>query len=121
MFSVQNGDYLDQVIEDWNREMPAMETIGLATIGRIFAIYKHLEDSVDHVLREHGLPLWGFDVLFALRRQGPPYSLTLNDIAQTDKRIALMIIGLERLVTSESRAWRSRPVHIGFSRRTSRR
>jgi DNA-binding MarR family transcriptional regulator len=72
---VKTEDYVDQVIAEWRREKPDMETIGLATVGRIFALYKHLEVEIDRLLREFGLPLWGFDVLFALRRSGPPYSL----------------------------------------------
>ena len=72
---VERQDYVDEVIAEWRRGLPDMETIGLATVGRIFALFKHLEVEMDRLLREHGLPLWGFDVLFALRRSGPPYTL----------------------------------------------
>jgi len=44
-------------------------------MGRIFALYKLLETRVDRVLKPLGVPLWGFDVLFALRRVGTPFTL----------------------------------------------
>ena len=69
------GDFLDEVVEDWNREYPDLDTSGMAILGRIMALSKHLEARLDRTLSPLGVPLWGFDVLFALRRQGPPYQL----------------------------------------------
>jgi len=69
-------DYLDEVVEDWQRESPELDTSGLAIFGRIFAIWYHMEGRIDRLLKQFGVPLWGFDVLFSLRRVGKPYTLS---------------------------------------------
>jgi len=69
-------DYLDEVVEDWQRERPELDTSGLAVFGRIFAIWYHMEGRIDRLLKQFGVPLWGFDVLFALRRAGKPFTLS---------------------------------------------
>lgn len=69
-------DYLDEVVEDWQRESPELDTSGLAVFGRIFAIWYHMEGRIDRLLKQFGVPLWGFDVLFALRRVGHPFTLS---------------------------------------------
>ena len=69
-------DYLDEVVEDWRRESPELDTTGLAVFGRISAIWYHMEGRIDRLLKQFGVPLWGFDVLFALRRVGSPYTLS---------------------------------------------
>lgn len=70
------GDFIDRVIAEWNRELPELDTRGLAVGGRVLVITKHLEKRVDRLLEPYGVQIWGFDVLAALRRSSPPYVLT---------------------------------------------
>ncbi|MBS2034066.1 MarR family transcriptional regulator [bacterium] len=69
-------DWLDEVVEDWQRESPELDPSGLAVFGRISAIGYHMDGRVERLLKQFGVPLWGFDVLFALRRVGRPYTLS---------------------------------------------
>lgn len=69
-------DYIDEVIEQWNREVPELPTDGLEIGGRIVVIQKHLERLVEKSLAPFELQIWGFDVLASLLRSGPPYTQT---------------------------------------------
>jgi DNA-binding MarR family transcriptional regulator len=69
------GDFVDDVVADWERQCPELDTRGIAVLGRLMALSKHLEVRLERVLEPFGVPLWGFDVLFALRRQEPPHQL----------------------------------------------
>lgn len=75
MFLVQ-GDYIDEVVAEWNKEMPGLDTSGLEIGGRIVVLDKHLERRIDRYLADHDLQIWGFDVLSSLLRSGAPYQQT---------------------------------------------
>lgn len=70
------GDYIDEVISEWGKELPELDTLGLAIGGRIVVLDKHLERRAERYLAEHDLQNWGFDVLSSLLRSGPPYQQT---------------------------------------------
>lgn len=73
-------DSFDKVVEDWQREQPLLDFSGLAVFGRIMSISNYLQLNFNRVLRQVDLPLWGFDVLFALRRVGSPYVLSPSQL-----------------------------------------
>ncbi len=69
-------DYIDEVVADWARVDPELDTTGLEIGGRVFVLHRHLERRIDRYLVQHDLQIWGFDVLASLYRSGPPYTQT---------------------------------------------
>ena len=63
-------DPVDELIADWHRERPDMDSGALACFARMKILTKTLADTADRVLRRHGLSPGEFDVLGALRRSG---------------------------------------------------
>lgn len=77
-------DELDRIQQAWATEMPALNTTGMALIGRLQIVHKRLTQGMSTNFRYHGLTDAGFDVLATLRRSGSPYQLTPNQLlAQT--------------------------------------
>lgn len=78
-----NGDFIDGVVQEWERELPELDTRGLTMGGRILVLNKHIEKRVDRYLDRFGVQIWGFDVLASLRRSGPPYTQTPKQLMHT--------------------------------------
>lgn len=77
-------DELDRIQQAWAAELPALNTTGMALIGRLQIVHKRLTQGMTANFRQHGLTDAGFDVLATLRRSGSPYQLTPNQLlAQT--------------------------------------
>lgn len=96
-------DQIDLFIEQWRRERPDLDASPLGVVSRILMLYKHLEQTADRALSAFGLTLWQFDVLAALRRSGPPFTLsptrlmelvTLSSGAMTNRIDRLESLGL---------------------------
>jgi DNA-binding MarR family transcriptional regulator len=68
-------DSIDEVIAEWQREWPDLDVMALSCFARMKWLSKTLANIVDEVLRRHSLSPGEFDVLAALRRSGPPYTL----------------------------------------------
>ena len=69
-------DYIDEVVDEWGKELPDLDTDGLEIGGRIAVLERHLSQRIDRYLAELNLQIWGFDVLASLYRSGPPYTQT---------------------------------------------
>jgi len=76
MFGLARTDHIQEVVEQWAAETPALDRSAFAVIGRISRLAHLLEPELDLVFAEYGLTGGEFDVLAALRRSGPPYRLT---------------------------------------------
>jgi DNA-binding MarR family transcriptional regulator len=76
MVSLQRTDHIQEVLEQWSAETPALDRSAFAVIGRISRLAHLLEPELDLVFADYGLTGGEFDVLAALRRAGPPYRLT---------------------------------------------
>lgn len=77
-------DELDRIQQAWADEMPELNTTSMALIGRLQIVHKRLALTMSNNFRQYGLTDAGFDVLATLRRSGPPYQLTPNQLlAQT--------------------------------------
>jgi len=77
-----NKEAIQQIVEQWARERPDLDTSGFEVVGRILVLSDHLRRRVGDALAPLGLGLWGFDVLATLRRQGPPFRLTPTELSQ---------------------------------------
>jgi DNA-binding MarR family transcriptional regulator len=73
-FAVSDG--VDEILQQWARERPDLDTSSMAIVGRISRIEKKVDPLLSSVFRKFGLERWSFDVLATLRRSGYPYELT---------------------------------------------
>jgi DNA-binding MarR family transcriptional regulator len=69
-------DEVDELVARWRTERPDLDVEPLQVLSRVSRLARHLDRARTAAFASHGLQAWGFDVLSALRRQGPPYQLT---------------------------------------------
>lgn len=74
--SVVAPDQVDEIVEQWRRERPAVDVSGMEIFGRLARLEKAIRPLLDQVFARHGLESWEFDVLATLVRNGPPHQLT---------------------------------------------
>ena len=74
--STAPADDVDRIVEAWRRERPDLDFAPLHIFSRLSRLARHLDRARGSAFAEHGLEGWGFDVLSALRRAGPPYELS---------------------------------------------
>ena len=66
-------DEVDEIVARWQAERPDMDVSPLQVLSRVSRLARHLDRARRAAFAAHGLETWEFDVLSALRRQGPPY------------------------------------------------
>ena len=69
-------DEVDDLVAGWRAERPELELEPLQVFSRVSRLARHLDRARRTAFAAHGLETWEFDVLSALRRQGPPYQLS---------------------------------------------
>ncbi|HEX6933291.1 MAG TPA: MarR family transcriptional regulator [Streptosporangiaceae bacterium] len=69
-------DEVDDLIAGWRAERPDLDLEPLQVLSRVSRLARHLDRARRTAFAAHGLETWEFDVLSALRRQGPPYQLS---------------------------------------------
>jgi DNA-binding MarR family transcriptional regulator len=69
-------DEVDGIVADWRRERADLDVMPLQVLSRVSRLARHLDRARRAAFAAHGLETWEFDVLTALRRQGPPYQLS---------------------------------------------
>ena len=69
-------DEVDEIVARWQSERPDLDVTPLQVLSRISRLTRHLDRARRAAFAAHGLEIWEFDVLSALRRQGPPYQLS---------------------------------------------
>lgn len=74
-------DHVEQVLEQWRRELPELDRSPFAVVGRISRLAQLLQAEIESLFRAHGVSGGEFDVLAALRRAGPPYRLTPTELS----------------------------------------
>ena len=72
----QLRDEVDDLVAAWRAQRPDLDVEPLQVLSRISRLAKHLDIARRGAFASHGLESWEFDVLSALRRQGPPFQLT---------------------------------------------
>lgn len=77
------ADHIDEIVGQWRRERPDLDTAPLATLGRLLRVAQLAEPLLASPLRELGLQPGWFDLLAALRRAGTPYELNPTDLMRT--------------------------------------
>lgn len=76
-------DEVDVIVEQWRRERPDLDLAAIALLGRMGRLALLLQPAIERVFERHGLSQGEFDVLAALRRSGPPYTLTPSGLSTT--------------------------------------
>ena len=69
-------DEVDDLVAAWRAQRPELDVEPMQVLSRISRLSRHLDIARRGAFAEHGLESWEFDVLSALRRQGPPFQLT---------------------------------------------
>jgi len=69
-------DRIDQILAQWKRERPDLDTIAMGLVGRIQRSAAALRPRLDETHALSGLGAESFDVLASLRRSGAPYQLS---------------------------------------------
>jgi len=72
----QHTDEVDAVIAAWRRERPDLAVDPMHIWSRIHRLAEVLDERRKRSFSAHGLELWEFDVLAALRKAGDPYQLS---------------------------------------------
>jgi DNA-binding MarR family transcriptional regulator len=73
-------DQVDQILAQWARERPDLDSSPVGVIGRLSRLTRYVERSLDDNFKPFGLTRWTYDVLATLRRSGPPYRLSPTDL-----------------------------------------
>ncbi|HWT25543.1 MAG TPA: MarR family transcriptional regulator [Solirubrobacteraceae bacterium] len=74
-------DRLDQLVAQWAEQRPDLDTEVMAVVGRVLAVGELVGRRIDRSAARHGLDRGQGDVLFTLRRAGPPYRLSPSRLA----------------------------------------
>ena len=69
-------DEVDDLVAAWQAQRPDLDVEPLQVLSRVSRLARHLDRARRAAFASHGLEPWEFDVLSALRRQGPPYQLS---------------------------------------------
>jgi DNA-binding MarR family transcriptional regulator len=69
-------DEVDDLVAAWRAQRPDLDVEPMQILSRISRLARHLDIARRGAFADHGLESWEFDVLSALRRQGPPFQLT---------------------------------------------
>ncbi|MFD7499387.1 MarR family winged helix-turn-helix transcriptional regulator [Streptomyces sp. NPDC059832] len=77
------GDAVDQILDQWHKERPDLDLSAMGVFGRLGQLSLILTPALEEVFAQHGLRRGEFDVLAALRRSGPPYTLIPSALAKT--------------------------------------
>lgn len=92
-------DEVDELIVAWRRVRPDLSLEPMAVWSRIKRLEQYLDVARRSAYAEHGLEIWEFDVLAALRRVGEPHRLTPGKLLkETHVTSGTMTNRVDRLV-----------------------
>jgi DNA-binding MarR family transcriptional regulator len=80
---VTHEDAVDTVVSAWRRERPDLDLTAIGVAGRLGRLSLVLGPAQERVFGKFGLQRGEFDVLAALRRSGPPYTLIPSELSAT--------------------------------------
>lgn len=94
------ADEVDAIVAAWLSESPDLDVAPMQVLSRVSRLARHLDLARREAFAAHDLEVWEFDVLAALRREGPPYELSPGELTrQTLSTSATMTNRIDRLET----------------------
>lgn len=75
-------DEVDEIVQAWELQRPDFDASPLAIFSRTLRLNRHFERLRKATFLKHGLEVWEFEMLAALRRAGDPHSLTAGALMQ---------------------------------------
>jgi DNA-binding MarR family transcriptional regulator len=92
------ADEVDAIVAAWRSESPELDVSPMQVLSRVSRLARHLDLARRQAFAAHDLEVWEFDVLAALRREGPPYELSPGELTrQTLSTSATMTNRIDRL------------------------
>lgn len=92
------ADEVDAIVAAWRSESPELDVSPMQVLSRVSRLARHLDLARREAFAAHDLEVWEFDVLAALRREGPPYELSPGELTrQTLSTSATMTNRIDRL------------------------
>lgn len=92
------ADEVDAIVAAWRSESPELDVSPMQVLSRVSRLARHLDLARREAFASHDLEVWEFDVLAALRREGPPYQLSPGELTrQTLSTSATMTNRIDRL------------------------
>ena len=73
-------DRIDERRAQWTKELPSVDTTGMAILGRARWITFKVRPAIEAAFAKVGLDTGEFDVLATLLRSGPPYRLRPTEL-----------------------------------------
>jgi len=70
------ADRTDEIVEQWRAERPDLDLEVMADVARLLRAAQIVNARIEALAAEYGLDRGQGDVLFTLRRAGPPYRLS---------------------------------------------
>jgi DNA-binding MarR family transcriptional regulator len=77
----QELDEVGRLVNQWAAERPDLDLPTMATVARLLNVARHIQGRLASFAAGYGLSIPEADVLFTLRRAGPPYRLSPSAIA----------------------------------------
>jgi DNA-binding MarR family transcriptional regulator len=74
-------DDVDRLVNQWTAERPDLDVRAMATVARLLNVATHIRERLTAFAAEYGVSVPEADVLFTLRRSGPPYRLSPTAMA----------------------------------------
>ncbi|HEV7207991.1 MAG TPA: MarR family transcriptional regulator [Mycobacteriales bacterium] len=97
----RSPDEVDHLVGQWQRERPDVDVAALQVFSRVSRLAVLADRFRRTAFAAHGLEVWEFDVLAALRRAGDPYAMTPGALLRvTLVTSATMTHRVDRLVAA---------------------
>jgi DNA-binding MarR family transcriptional regulator len=97
---METEDHIDKVVAQWKRQGLEFDLGPVGIIGRTGRIMEYVDRALEAKFEEFGISRATFDVLAALKRNGPPFRLSQRDLMRsllrTSGSMSLRIDTLER-------------------------
>jgi DNA-binding MarR family transcriptional regulator len=81
--AVAQRDRLDEKLEVWKREIPALDVLTEGIVERIQVLARYFDRSMDETLAEFGLDGRLYWMIGNLRYPGPPYRRSPGELAES--------------------------------------